>query len=86
MRIIGIIIAGCIILTALRLAVTVFALVAIVTLLWALYSKPVQVLCFLVTCAFLRLLETHPILVAGLVTAIVIASRLSRVDSDKTGS
>ena len=86
MRIIGIIIAGCIILTALRLAVTVFALVAIVTLLWALYSKPVQALCFLVTCAFLRLLETHPILVAGLVTAIVIASRLSRVDSDKTGS
>ena len=86
MRIIGIIIAGCIMLAALRLAVTIFALVAIVTLLWALYSKPVQVLCFLVTCAFLRLLEAHPILVAGLVTAVVIASRLSRVDRDKTGS
>ena len=86
MRIIGIIIAGCIMLAALRLAVAVFALVAIVTLLWALYSKPVQVLCFLVTCAFLRLLEAHPILVAGLVTAVVIASRLSRVDRDKTGS
>ena len=86
MRIIGMIIAGCLMLAALRLAVAVFALVAIVTLLWGLYSRPVQVLCFLVTCAFLRLLETHPILVAGLVTASVIASRQSRVDSDKTGS
>lgn len=86
MRIIGIFLAGCVAIAALRLVVTAVALFAMAALVWTLYFKPVQVLCFIAMCAALRLLETQPMLVAGLVTAVIITGRISRLDSTKTES
>lgn len=86
MRTIGIFLAGCVAIAALRLIVTAVVLFAIIMLVWTLYFKPVQVLCFIAMCAALRLLETQPILVAGLVTAVIIAGRISQLDSPKTES
>lgn len=86
MRMIGMFLVSCAVIAALRFVVIAFALVAIVMLLWTLCFRPVQLLCFLTMCAVLKLLETHPMLVAGLVTAVIIAGRISRLDSPKMRS
>lgn len=80
MRIIALCIAGCIAIAALRLALAFVAMLAVAALLWLLFFKPVEVLSFIAVCAVLRLVETHPLLVAGSVVAIMFAARSTDID------
>ncbi|WP_374540748.1 hypothetical protein [Sphingorhabdus sp.] len=83
MRIIALCLAGCIAIAALRLAIALAAIFAIGALLWLVYFKPLEALCFVAFCMTLRLVESHPLLVAGTVVAVAMTARNSDIDSTK---